>query len=378
MVEKKCLLISPVFSRYQILSSKIIQTFIKKALKNISSDSWTIQNIIENTPYGLYKNNVLQPYHSTPLATMGSWWLGNSAACTNWGFKDWQAITHGAVPSSALWCVPTFLLSKGIVNQTVTILLCIIAFASSLYYLVYNCDLLFVVGNGPVVNTGFASLIAMARTLGIRVVYWKDDVRHLWGFSDNPAMIGSLDAVHGTLYNVGNPFEGDGMLTRIYNYEDSKKQTASTQHCGTSYFEYIIGNALNNPEEKIQLGNVPAGLQNLINLGGMIQAKNQPHLIPPINKLRDSYWIKTFDKTFAASMENSYESLSFTQWRLFCDIAAVIVQNRDLISASDKEWLERYLQLDNLQTNNFENITNFDRNLYQFHNQNNLPFFNSN
>ena len=76
MSEKKCLLLSPVYSRYQILSSKIIETYIKKALKNVDPNNhWKIQNIIENTPYGMYKNNVLQPYGSLPFSLFTFYWV---------------------------------------------------------------------------------------------------------------------------------------------------------------------------------------------------------------------------------------------------------------------------------------------------------------
>ena len=205
----------------------------------------------------------------------------------------------------------------------------------------------------------------MARTLGVKVVYWKDDVRHLWGFSDNPAMIGSLEGVHSTLYNIGDPFQGDGMLTRIYNYQDSKKQTLQNQHCGLSYFEKIITNSLSIPDQKVLLPNVSLSLQNLITLGGLIQETNTSHNIPPANdKLKNSYWITNFTKTFAASMENSVESFAFTQWRLFCDIAKVIVKNRNLISSADSKWLERKLPTISTLDNN-----NFGNDLYNFHNK---------
>ena len=112
MSNKKCLLLSPVFSRYQILSSKIIQTYLNKALKKIDpSEDWIIQNIIEDTPYGMYKNNALQPFGSIPLTLGASWWVNNTG-CTQWGFKysDGRAsASHSDTPGSSLWCVPEFL-----------------------------------------------------------------------------------------------------------------------------------------------------------------------------------------------------------------------------------------------------------------------------
>jgi len=366
MPNKKCLLLSTVFSRYQILSNKIIQTYINKTLKKIDpNENWVIQNIIENTPYGMYKNNALQSYGSLPLAIAAGWWV-NGDGCTQWGFKNPSGISHGSYPMSSLWCVPTFLKnSQEQVSQPITLVLCIIAFACSLYYLIYNCDLLFVVGNGPVVNSGFASLIGMARTLGVRVIYWKDDVRHLWGFSDNPAMIGSLEDVHSMLYNIGDPFQGDGMLTRIYKYQDSKTQTSQNQHCGLSYFDQIIKNSLLIPDQKVDITNISQSLQNLIQLGGLIQKQNIAHNIPPANdKLKNSYWITNFNNTFPASMENSIETFGFTQWRLFCNIAAVIIQNRNLISSGDRKWLEE--KLTNLPSLNNNNI---DNGLYDFNNK---------
>ena len=115
MSDKKCLLLSPVFSRYQILSSKIIETYVKKALKNVDhNNKWIIQNIIEHTPYGMYKNNVLQPYGSIPLANIANapTWLNNTI-CTQWGDFDllggMAVIKPSDIPGSALWCVPGFL-----------------------------------------------------------------------------------------------------------------------------------------------------------------------------------------------------------------------------------------------------------------------------
>ena len=64
-------------------------------------------------------------------------------------------------------------------------------------------------------------------------------------------------------------------------------------------------------------------------------------------------------------MENSIESFGFTQWRLFCNIAAVIVQNRNLISSGDCQWLEK--NLPNIGPKKCNN--NFDNELYNFNNK---------
>ena len=64
-------------------------------------------------------------------------------------------------------------------------------------------DVLFVNANGPVPNSGFASIIGVATSINKPILRWKD-MQNIMGFADNPMSIGLLPDASQNL--AGNPF----------------------------------------------------------------------------------------------------------------------------------------------------------------------------
>ena len=63
--------------------------------------------------------------------------------------------------------------------------------------------LLVVCLNGPVPNPGFCAFVALAVSANRPVVYWKDDVRKLWGIEDDPLTLGLLPGASSRLMILG-------------------------------------------------------------------------------------------------------------------------------------------------------------------------------
>lgn len=63
--------------------------------------------------------------------------------------------------------------------------------------------LLVVCLNGPVPNPGFCAFAALAASANRPVVYWKDDVRKLWGIEDDPLTLGLLPGASSRLLALG-------------------------------------------------------------------------------------------------------------------------------------------------------------------------------
>jgi len=64
-------------------------------------------------------------------------------------------------------------------------------------------DLLVVCLNGPVPNPGFCAFAVLAASANRPVVYWKDDVRKLWGIEDDPLTLGLLPGASSRLMALG-------------------------------------------------------------------------------------------------------------------------------------------------------------------------------
>jgi len=117
-----------------------------------------------------------------------------------------------------------------------------------------NSYLVFVCGNGPVVNDGFSTLLGVATTLGKPIVYWKDDARHLWGFNDNPMTIGNLPNVNSYLLQPPN------MTIRLSGYQRGG--------CGPDVFPTLISNAIKDMDANA--GTPSQHIQNYMALGDLI------------------------------------------------------------------------------------------------------------
>ena len=206
------LLLTPVFSRYDILESAVISIYLQKALPPGS----TVASLVTHTPYLLYQQYGL--------------------------YNPGRQLIDPSSPET-------------LVAQQIIMLL---AMSASVLNLLANASLVFVVGNGPVVNEGFSSLLGVASTLGKPIVYWKDDVRHLWGFQDNPWSIGMLPTISNHM------MEPSTFPIRL-NYYDSTKPN----NCGGMTFPDLIADALKN-NARITAGAPSSHMQQLISLGQIL------------------------------------------------------------------------------------------------------------
>jgi hypothetical protein len=125
--------------------------------------------------------------------------------------------------------------------------------------LMLNVDFVFINGNGPVVNSGYASMLALANFMNIPTIYWKDDARHLWGFADNALMLGFMPNFSEYLIE---PLQ---MVQRVYNYDENGP-------CGQFMFPYLIQKAFQEAGTRRDVTALTGHLANVYTLGGKINA----------------------------------------------------------------------------------------------------------
>lgn len=190
------LLLTPIFSRYDVLESGIINIYLKKAMNQVYQGKTNyIINLMTNTPWLLYQSYGLY----NPLRTI----------------IDPDDQKYGLGPQQVIL---------------------ILAYTAVVVNHMYNSSVVVVNGNGPVVNSGFASLATLASALGKKVVYWKDDARKLWGFNDNPLMLGTLPSVSDHLMDPA------GFPNRLNLFDPTKQH-----NCGDMVLPTLLANAVHTP-----------------------------------------------------------------------------------------------------------------------------------
>jgi hypothetical protein len=78
-----------------------------------------------------------------------------------------------------------------------------VAAAASLCAELESSSFLVLCLNGPVPHPGFSAFAAVASSANRPVVYWKDDVRKLWGLEDDPLTSGLLPGISSRLLLEG-------------------------------------------------------------------------------------------------------------------------------------------------------------------------------
>jgi len=211
-------LLTPIFSRYDVLESGIVSLYLQKALnKTYPNQNNYIINLMSDTPWLLYQSYGLYNPSRTII--------------------DPNDTKEGLGPQQVILIL------------AYTAVVC--AHMSSSSVVVVN-------GNGPVVNTGYASCATLATAMGKKLVYWKDDARRLWGFNDNPLMIGTMPSVSDHLMDPA------GFPNRL-NLFDNKQPN----NCGKMVLPDLITSALNTPNNSSDIKLSPV-LQNLIDFGKIL------------------------------------------------------------------------------------------------------------
>lgn len=138
----------------------------------------------------------------------------------------------GAVTIAASWEQPALaLLVSALAGRSLgddapgqqTVLLSIAA-AATLASELQAAFMLVVCLNGPVPNPGLCAFAVLAASANRPVVYWKDDVRKLWGFEDDPLTLGLLPGASSRLL-FGGPA---GSLTQLARLSVDKRNVFTT------------------------------------------------------------------------------------------------------------------------------------------------------
>jgi hypothetical protein len=197
MSKQFMLLLSPVFSTNQVLESAIVDTYLRQAI----ASTWpnpTILSLGVDTPWKLYNNFALDNTLISPNDPV----LDNN-------------------PGYAL-------------GQQATILS--LALSATLVAHMWNSEFVLANMNGPVPNEGFSALLGLAPSFGKPVVYWKDDLRHLWGTRDNPVNL--LPGQTKYLFSNAPPGALGSGLNRLNKIDETKPGD-----CGEEVLPILINSA---------------------------------------------------------------------------------------------------------------------------------------
>ena len=135
------------FDNYSVVAGKIIEFYIKNAADRLAGISVSTKTFFEDTPYVFYQLNM--PSQATVLLP------------------------------------PGFNRTKQFTDYITMLALTAVTLAQ-----INDCDATVWGMQGVVPSPGFATMYALANELNKITVYWTDDLRNLWGSSDNPLMIG--------------------------------------------------------------------------------------------------------------------------------------------------------------------------------------------
>jgi len=218
------LLLTPIFSQEQILESLILGSYLQNALDKLYTPTDTARNYV----FTQGANTLMQAY-----------------------------INYGVGNPGRVRMDPTASPKEDLAAQNVVLMTCLFA---QMVNLMLNVDIVFINGNGPVVNSGYASMLALANFMNIPTIYWKDDARHLWGFADNALMLGFMPNFSEYLIE---PLQ---MVQRVYNYSNKGEP------CGKFMFPELITRAITEAGARTNPNKLTGHLANMYTLGGKINA----------------------------------------------------------------------------------------------------------
>ncbi len=216
------LLLTPIFSQEQILESLILGSYLQNALDKLYTPTDTARNYV----FTQGANTLMQAY-----------------------------INYGVGNPGRVRMDPTASPNEDLAAQNVVLMTCLFA---QMVNLMLNVDIVFINGNGPVVNSGYASMLALANFMNIPTIYWKDDARHLWGFADNALMLGFMPNFSEYLIE---PLQ---MVQRVYNYSNEGEP------CGQFMFLGLITRAMTGAKARKDLSKLTGHLANMYTLGDKI------------------------------------------------------------------------------------------------------------
>lgn len=149
------------FNNYEVVASRIVEMYISNAITGLapSVQPPKILNYFNSTPFILY-SQVFLP--------------------------------GGAIPQQY------FPRSKQLVDFVTLISLTAVTLAR-----INSSEITIFAHQGSVLNTGFASMYTVANQLNVKTAYWTDDLRNIWGTTDDPLFIGMAPLPYKYLWTSG-------------------------------------------------------------------------------------------------------------------------------------------------------------------------------
>ena len=162
------------FDNYSIVAGKVIEFYIQNASKALNPTSnIKIKTFFENTPYIFY-SMFMNSSVEVPLPI---------------------GITRSKQLTSFITILSLTAVTLAQINRADTT--------------VWGMQ-------GSVPNPGFATMYTIANQLNKITAYWTDDLRNLWGVSDNPLMIGMAPLPYKYLWNASsNPQQTSDMNVQV-------------------------------------------------------------------------------------------------------------------------------------------------------------------
>ena len=136
-------ILSNCFNQYEIISSKVIELYVKNSLKKNNLENTVIKTFFNDTPFALYSLNMNQG--------------------TSTGSKS---------------------------SKQFQMFIIILSLVSVCVYRIWNSITIYA-NQGVVPIAGFSTLYGIANTLNTPCFMWSDDMRATWGITSDPLVVGT-------------------------------------------------------------------------------------------------------------------------------------------------------------------------------------------
>jgi hypothetical protein len=299
------------FDNYAIVASKLIEFYIQNAAKAIQGRDVQTMSFFEKTPYVLYQLYMLPS--AKPLGTE----------------KFSKQYTD-------------FITILGLTAVTLA--------------RIYDSEAVVFAHQGVVPYPGFATMYAAANTMNKITAYWTDDLRNLWGTSDDPLMIGMAPMPYKYLWTASMKPD----QTPAFNVQpkglngplSSPNIGSDTNRCPVMDEDKFKGKwnsflALLRDGQSVQRQNTSAinkRMSNLINIGMKI--------ITYVENTKDA----KYGRGWVPGASPQFNST------LFSDMNLVIGQNKSLLYNEEAAFIDANTGTDNVSdTSNMASVSMIDQ-----------------
>jgi hypothetical protein len=283
MSTKKIFCLLNCFNNYEIISGKIIEFYIQNAIKHMSSSSVITQTFFETTPFVLYASYI------SPIAL----YPGDNRS------KQYQQ----------------FIIILGLVSVVLS--------------RINSSDIVVFANQGVITLPGFSVMYNTANQLNKTTVLWNDDLRNLWGVTDDPLVIGMSPLPYKYFWSastnpiqnpINNPYpktlNGTSVTPIMGKIEDLCPKIDST-HVQKNWNTFI--QMIEDSENVVShnTSSIPSSrISNLISLGDKL--------------------INYIENTKKTSLGRGWSTLNTT---LYWDIDFIIQNNLNLLTPSEQYFI---------------------------------------